>query len=140
MGSDTVASGSTSTAMGLGTVASGDWSTAMGQDTKAEGHRSTAMGFQTVAEGEYSTAMGFQTRVGLLKAINDEVGGILAAAELLQTHYNDHPDATDDDAVKEAWETKFDSLKVVYNAAASEFTNSTYGGASTMHKRQTKIF
>ena len=120
MGCDTLASDNTSTAMGQNTKASGQASTAMGSYTVASGFSSTAMGQGTKAEGHQSTAMGDKTRVGLLKTINDQVGGILAAAELLQTHYAtvDTVEGRDDQA---EWLTTLNALKVGYDAAISTF-------------------
>ena len=60
MGSNTEASGTTSTAMGEAQKQVG-YSTAMGYDTTASGEYSTAMGRNTTASGYYTTAMGRDT-------------------------------------------------------------------------------
>jgi len=82
MGYKTDASGKYSTAMGYNTEASGDWgsvamgwevvasgawgSTAMGNYTEASGEGSTSMGSSTVASGKASTAMGEGTNANTL--------------------------------------------------------------------------
>ena len=58
MGTDTRASGESSTAMGEGTTASGNASTAMGDSTEASGYASTAMGESTTASDFGSTVIG----------------------------------------------------------------------------------
>ena len=133
MGLSTTALGYSSTAMGWNTRASGQTSTAMGYDTKASGNTSTAMGFQTVAEGPKSTAMGFQTRVGLLKAINDQVGGILAAAQAIKSHYNT-ADTVDTAEREREWLTRLNALKVVYDAATPNINTNTEYGAQALCK------
>jgi hypothetical protein len=58
MGSNTLASGLTSTAMGTETTASGDYSTAIGTGSTASGILSTSIGFGTKAQSFGSTAIG----------------------------------------------------------------------------------
>ncbi len=58
LGSETTASVAYDTAMGRGTTASGGNSTAMGSFTTASGQASTAMGLGATASGPSSTAMG----------------------------------------------------------------------------------
>ena len=53
-----IASGESSTSLGIITDASGDFSTAMGRETIASGDFSTAIGFETSASESYSIAMG----------------------------------------------------------------------------------
>ena len=58
MGTNTTASGQSSTAMGKDTKAWGNSSTAMGEFTDALGYASTSMGYQTKAKAGYSTSIG----------------------------------------------------------------------------------
>jgi len=58
MGSDTVASGGFTTAMGYGTTASGDFSTALGYYASAEGLYSTAIGYAASAKADSCIALG----------------------------------------------------------------------------------
>jgi polyhydroxyalkanoate synthesis regulator phasin len=57
-----VASGHFSTAMGYSTTANGQYSIAMGGHASASGISSTAIGDYTTASGDYSTAMNSQTK------------------------------------------------------------------------------
>ena len=61
LGTNTVASGNSSTALGADTAARGDYSTATGQNTHAVGNYSIALGSDATAGGLYSTAIGQNT-------------------------------------------------------------------------------
>ena len=78
VGTEVIASGDASTAMGYLTTAIGLYSTATGYETTARGGASTAMGSSTVANGYSSTAMGFGTSaVGFNStAMGSETGAI----------------------------------------------------------------
>lgn len=83
-GTNNLASGYTSTAMGWGTEASGWKSMATGNSTRASGESSTAMGSGAVASGMFSTAFGVATTASggwsTAMGLSTQAGGTAATA------------------------------------------------------------
>jgi autotransporter adhesin len=99
MGTETTASGWSSTALGRGSIASGSVSTAMGRGTTASGPRSTAMGRDTTASGDDSVAMGAQALAAGARSVAMGLGTRAQANDMVAIgRYNAPTGVTGSDA------------------------------------------